>query len=151
MAYYRKFIPRYAELSKLLQDLSLVHPKQFKWLPEHQQAFDKMIQAIQDNTSLNLPDPNEPFYVQTDASEVAGAGRIYQVSKDGDEKLIACVSRTFTRAERKYGVFRKEVLALLYTLKSLDFFLRFAPKIVIRVDAKSILFLRAYFTWRLCG
>ena len=142
MAYYRKFIPTYAELSKLLQDLSLVHPKQFKWLPEHQRAFDKMIQAIQDNTSLNLPDPKKPFYVQTDASEVAGAGRIYQVSKNGDEKLIACILRTFTQAERKYGVFRKEILALLYTLKSLDFFLRFAPTVIIRVDAKSILFLR---------
>jgi hypothetical protein len=31
---------------------------------------------------------------------------------------------------------------LLYTLKSLDFFLRFAPKVIIKVDAKSILFLR---------
>jgi len=142
MSYYRKFIPRFAELSKPLLDLSLVHPKQFKWEPEHQKAFDNLILAIQQHTSLNLPNHNLPFYVQTDASDVAGAGRIYQMDEHDNEKLIACVSRTFTRAERKYGVFRKEVLALLYTLKSMDFFLRFAPKLIIKVDAKSILFLR---------
>jgi hypothetical protein len=33
-------------------------------------------------------------------------------------------------------------LALLYTLKSMDFFLRFAAKIILLVNAKSILFLR---------
>jgi len=142
VAYYRKFIDHFAGRVKALLDLAKLNPKQFKWLPTHQEAFKQLIQAVQDHTTLNLPNPNEPFYIQTDASDVAGAGRIYQLDENGDEKLIACVSRTFTRTERNYGVFRKEVLALLYTLKSLDFFLRFAPKVIIKVDAKSILFLR---------
>ena len=142
VAYYRKFIPNFAGKTKPLLDLANVHAKQFKWLPEHQAAFENLIQAVQDHTTLNLPIPDQPFYVQTDASDVAGAGRIFQLDDEDQEKLIACVSRTFTRTERNYGVFRKEVLALLYTLKSLDFFLRFAPKVIIKVDAKSILFLR---------
>ena len=58
------------------------------------------------------------------------------------ETEIPCVSRTFTRAESKYGTFRKEVLSLLYCLKSMDFFLRFASKLIILIDAKSIVFLR---------
>ncbi len=62
---------------------------------------------------MNLPDPQKPFYVQTDASDVAGAGRVFQKDDQGNELLMACVSRTFTKAERKYGTFRKEVLALL--------------------------------------
>ena len=123
-------------------ELAELHPNQFQWQTQHQQAFEKLISAMQTHTSLNLPIPNETFYIQTDASEVAGAGRIYQLDKDGNEKLIACVSHTFTRTERKYGIFRKEVLALLYTLKSLDFFLPYAPKVIIKVDAKSILYLR---------
>ncbi len=101
-----------------------------------------MISALENNTSLNLPNNSKPFYVQTDASAVAGAGRIFQKDDQGQEKLICCVSRTFTKAERKYGIFRKEVLALLYCLKSMDFFLRFANKLIILIDAKSILFLR---------
>jgi hypothetical protein len=33
-------------------------------------------------------------------------------------------------------------LSLLYCLKSMDFFLRFAPKLIFLIDAKSIIFLR---------
>ena len=142
MSYYRRFIPKFADLAKPLMDISNVHPKQFKWLQIHEDAFNNMLEAIKLNTSLNLPDPQKTFYVQTDASDVAGAGRIFQKDEEGNEKLLACVSRTFTKAERKYGVFRKEVLALLYCLKSMDFFLRFAPKLVFLIDAKSIIFLR---------
>jgi hypothetical protein len=71
-----------------------------------------MLKAIEENTSLNLPNPHETFYVQTDASDVASAGRVFQKTADGNEKLLACISCTFTKAERKYGVFTKEVLSL---------------------------------------
>ena len=130
MSYYRRFIPKFAELAKPLMDLSTLHPSQFKWNQIHQKAFESMIDAIQVNTSLNLPDPY-----------VAGAGRVFQKDDQGNELLMACVSRTFTRAERKYGTFRKEVLSLLYCLKSMDFFLRFASKLILLIDAKSIVFL----------
>ncbi len=128
--------------AKPLMDLSALHPTQFKWLPIHQQSFDNTIRAIKKNTSLHLPDPKKTFFVQIDASDVAGAGRVFQKDDQGNKLLMACVSRTFTKAERKYGTFCKEVLALLYRLKSMDFFLRFANKLVILIDTKSILFLR---------
>ena len=142
MSYYRQFIPRYAELSKPLMDLTSLHPKQFKWEKEHQTQFQLMIDTLIENCSLHLPQPDEPFFVQTDASDVCGAGRIFQKNEKGEEMLLACISRTFTRAERKYGAFKKEVLALLYTLRSMDFFLSHAKKLTILVDAKAIIFLR---------
>ena len=142
MSYYRRFLPHFAELARPLLELAAVHPKQFKWTQEHDLAFYKLIDLIVVHTSLNIPDPDKPYYVQTDASDYCGAGRVFQKDEEGNELLLACVSRTFTRTERKYGVFRKETLALLYTLKSMDFFLRFANKVVLLVDAKSILFLR---------
>jgi hypothetical protein len=82
-----------------------------------------------------LPDPSKPYYFQTDASDFCGAGRVFQKDEEGDEKILACVSRTFTKTERAYSTVKKEVLALLYTLKTMDFFLRFAAKIIILVDA----------------
>ncbi len=101
MSYYQRFIPKLAELAKPLMDLSILHPSQFKWHKIHQKAFQLMIDAIQTNTSLNLPDPSKPFYVQTDASDVARAGRVFQKDDQGNKLLMACVSRTFTRAECK--------------------------------------------------
>ena len=50
--------------------------------------------------------------VQTDASNVNGTGRVFQKGDQGNELLMVCSSRTFTRAECKYGTFRKEILAL---------------------------------------
>ena len=67
---------------------------------------------------------------------------MFQKDKDGNELLIACIYRTFTKSERSYSTVKKEVLALLYTLKTMDFFLRFAEDIIILVDAKAICFLR---------
>ena len=142
MSYYRRFLPRFAELAKPLLELTTLHHKQFKWTQEHDIAFYKLIDLLVTHTSLNTPNPDKPFYVQTDASDYCGAGRVFQKDDEGNELLLACVSRTFTKTERKYGVFRKETLALLYSLKSMDFFLRFANKVILLVDAKSILFLR---------
>ena len=142
LAYYRKFIPKFAEISQPLMDLATLHPKQFKWTEDHEKRFRMLIDAIVQNSSLHLPDPTKEFYVQTDASQNCGAGRVFQKDKDGNELLIACVSRTFTKSERVYSTVKKEVLALLYTLRTMDFFLRYAPKLVILVDAQAIVFLR---------
>ena len=67
---------------------------------------------------------------------------MFQKDDDGNERLIAAVSRTYTRTERAYSIFKKEILALLYTLKTMDYFLRFADQLTILVDAKSIIYLR---------
>ena len=142
LSYYRKFIPNFANLSHSLMELTTVHPKQYKWTEDHETSFRALIAAICKNAVLHLPDPEQPYYVQTDASDYCGAGRVFQKDKDGDERPIACVSRTFTKTERAYSTVKKEVLALLYTLRSMDFFLRFANKIIILVDAAAILYLR---------
>ena len=142
LSFYRKFVPRFAELSRPILELGSLHPKQFKWTSELDVHFHKLIDAMIIHSKLHLPNSEKPFYVQTDASEYCGAGRVFQKDDEGNELILACISRTFSKTERKYGICRKETLALLYTLKSMDFFLRFAAKIVLLVDAKSILFLR---------
>jgi len=142
LSYYRKFVPNFANMSHELMELSTVHPKQFKWTDEHEKTFRTLIDCICKNSTLYLPDPKKPYYVQTDASDYCGAGRVFQKDDDGNEMPLACVSRTFTKTERSYSTVKKEVLALLYTLRTMDFFLRFANKIIILVDAAAILYLR---------
>ena len=62
---------------------------------------------------------------------------------DGNERFIASSSRLFTTAERNYSTFKKEVVSVLAGLSSFDSLLRFAKKLVLYVDARSMLFLRA--------
>jgi hypothetical protein len=142
LSFYRQFCPRFAELSREIMELSTVHQKQFKWTEKHETQLRTLIEVICNNASLYLPNPAKTFYVQTDASQFCAAGRIYQKDDEGNENIVAAVSRTFTKTERAYSIFKKEILALLYTLKSMDYFLRYATKLVILVDAKSIIYLR---------
>ena len=139
---YRHFCPKFAELSHDINQATLLHNKQFKWTPDLESKLRILIDTICKNATLCLPNPAKTFYVQTDASKYCGAGRIFQKDENGEEKVIAAVSRTFTKTERGYAIFKQEILALLYTLKSMDFFLRYAKKLILLVDAKSIIYLR---------
>ena len=140
-SYYRKFVPNFAQLSQPIMDLSTLHPKEFKWTEQHENLFRRLINSICRHATRYLPDPNKPYFVQTDASAFCGAGKLFQKDEEGNELLIACVSRTFTKTERAYSTIKKEVLALLYTLRTMDFYIRFSDKLTILTDAQGILFL----------
>ena len=142
LSFYRLFINRFSEKAKPLMDLTLVDPRVFRWEEKHQKAFDDLLKSFLEHASLTLPDPTQPYYVQTDASDYAAAGRIFQKDQEGNELLIACVSRTFAQAEKRYSTFRKEVLSLLYALRTMNFFLAYAERLILLIDAKAIIYLR---------
>lgn len=116
LSFYRQFCPRFAEMSREIMELSQLHPKQFKWEERHEKQLRTLIDQICKNASLYLPKPAKTFHVQTDASQYCVAGRVYQKDGEGNENIIAAVSRTFTKCKRGYSIFKKEILALLYTL-----------------------------------
>jgi len=142
LSFYRHFVPEFASLSREIMELGNLHPKVFKWTADHEKKLRKLIDEICKHSQLVLPDPSKRFYVQTDSSAYCGGGRIFQKDDDGNELLIAAVSRTYSKTERHYSIFKKEILALLYTLKCFDYFLRFTDQLTILVDAKSIIYLR---------
>ena len=75
------------------------------------------------------------------ASQLCRGGRVFQKDKNGEKLLLACISRTFNTAERSYSMVKKEVLPLLYTLKSMDFFLRYVTEVILLIDTQVICFL----------
>jgi hypothetical protein len=144
-SYYRHFVPNYAELTNDLMTLANGPPKKFKFTPANEKDFRQIIETICNHSKTYFPDKNLPFYVQTDASKLCAGGRIFQkkiIDNEPQEMLIAAVSKTFTSTERNYSIYKKEALALLYTLRAMDFYLRFAPKLIILIDAKALTFLR---------
>ena len=112
-SYYRHFIPHFASLTHELMTLSALKKPLFKFTPEHEKQYRHVIQQIADNAKTHFPDPDQPFYIQTDASKYCAGGRLYQKDEDGNELLIAAVSKTFTKCERNYAIYKKEGLALL--------------------------------------
>ena len=79
-------------------------PKQpFRWLEEHQNAFDNIKNAILQHTKTTFPDFQKQFYATTDASKHAIGGFLYQKDDEGTIQPTAAISRVFTKTEQNYN------------------------------------------------
>jgi transposase InsO family protein len=142
-SYYRHFVPEFAHITHTLHEKASDKTiRKFELTEEEISQFKSIVKTICDNAMTYYPDKNKPFYVQTDASLYCAGGRLFQKDDDNNEMLIAAVSRTFTKTERNYTIYKKEALALLYTLRAFDYFLKFAPKLILLVDAKALIYIR---------
>ena len=111
-SYYRRFISNFAAKAKPLNKLT-EKGVNFRWTEECQASFDSLRHALISAPILAHPDFSQPFILDTDASDVAIGAVLSQV-QNGMEKVIAFASRTLSKAERKYCVTRKELLAVVY-------------------------------------
>lgn len=72
--YYRRFIRHFGILCKPLMDL-LRKGTIFIWTHDHQATFEALKPALTSSPVLALPDFNQPFVIEIDASGV-GIGAI---------------------------------------------------------------------------
>lgn len=112
-SYYRKFVHSFAAIAKPLHALTQKGNK-FTWSEECQSAFEVLRDKLVKAPMLAHPDFTKPFILDTDASDMAMGAVLSQV-QDGDERVISYASRCLTKAERKYCVTRKELLATVYS------------------------------------
>ena len=66
-SYYRKFVRNYGLIARILTNL--LKKGQFKWNDEAKDAFHKLKHAMTSTPILVMSNFNEPFIVETDASE----------------------------------------------------------------------------------
>lgn len=114
--WYRRFIPNFAEISSPITDL-IKKGKKLIWTAGAQVAFEKLKTALVSAPILANPDFNKPFYVQTDASDYAVAGVLFQVNGEGNEQVIAYFSQKLTNTQKVYAVTEKEALAVLLSIE----------------------------------
>lgn len=117
VSYYRRFIPRFANIAKPMTSKLRGKNKNFEIDAEYEKAFETLKTIMTSDTLLAYPNYDEPFILTTDASNVA-IGAVLSQIVDGSEKPIAYLSRTLSKAEENYSATSKELLAIYFAAKS---------------------------------
>ena len=111
-------------------------------------AFDLLRERATDNIELAYPDYSPKAHrleVSTDASGVGMEGMLSQIQKCKETgrkevKVIAYVSRAFSKAEQRYSTIERELTALRFCVKAFKPFL-YNIKFVLNTDHQPLIYL----------
>ena len=122
--YYRRFIKDFSKITRPLADLippitkkkGLRTPtKEWHWMDTEQQIFDDLKTKLTSPLILAYPDFNLPFELHTDVSTM-GLGAVLYQDQDGRKRVIAYASRSLSKSEMNYSVFKLEFLCLKWAV-----------------------------------
>ena len=132
-SYYRRFVKHYGLIAKPLT--RLLRKKQFCWSDEAQQAFDTLKQAMVTTPVLALPNFQEPFEVETDASDIGIRAVLMQHGQP-----VAFLSKALGESHKHLAIHEKEFLALIMAVEKWRQYLQ-RGEFVIKTYHKSLSYL----------
>ena len=141
--YYRKFVPRFADISRPLTTLKKKDMK-FEWTSACQKSFELLKIALCGEPVLKYADTSKPYTLYTDASKYGWAGVLTQphiMTIDGksttNDHPVAFVSGLFRGSQLNWAALTKEAFAIYMSIKKLSFYLTDA-QILLRSDHKPL-------------
>jgi transposase InsO family protein len=137
--YYRKFVPRFADIARPLTNLT--HKDvDFVWDEKCQEAFDFLKDKLMSSPVLVYPDPTRPYVLFTDASKYAWACVLtqpysHEIEGKTREVLhpITYKSGLFHGSQLNWATLTKEAYAIYMSVKKLSYYLEDAD-ITLRSD-----------------
>lgn len=122
MAWFdRRFCPNFAEAATPLTRLTSEAVK-YKWTPECQMAFTQFKNFLTRGPVLLAPDFTKPFYLHTDASDIAFVEVLLQV-KNSILHPVANHSCKCNVHQQKYSTIEKELLSIIQAIQKFDCYL----------------------------
>ena len=135
--YHRGFIKDFARLAVPLYRVT--GQKNFIWGEEQVLAFHALKESLTQPPVLALPNSDDEFILDTDASDEAIGGELLQL-QEGEEKVIAYASFALTSEQRRYCTTRKELLAIVRLTRQFRHYLLGKP-FTVRTDHNSLTWL----------
>jgi len=114
-SYYRRFIGNFAGIAAPLHALTK-KDQAFIWSNEAHTAFLTLRNALISAPVLAMPNDTDEYILDTDAGNHS-IGAVLSQIQDGTERVIAYASRSLDKREMNYCITRKELLAIVYSLK----------------------------------
>jgi len=133
---FLSFVKGFSSQAKPLFELTENHTK-FIWTESCLEVFVIILkQALISSPVLSFSMEEEEFTLDTDASNHA-IGSILSQTQEGQGKVIAYFSRMLNKSERNYCVTRRELLAIVSSIKSFHHYL-YGRKFLIRTDPSHV-------------
>ena len=138
--FYRQFIADYATKAAALTDLlKKGKPNKVEWGEPQDRAYCTLRSAIATEPILRLPDPNLPFILRTDASDVGLGAVLCQQHVDGIFP-VAYASRKLLDREKRYSVIERECLAIVFAVRKFSVYLM-AVDFILQTDHEPLAYL----------
>ena len=140
LQFYSPSIPRLSH--KLASLYDIIKGKRYsrsaiKWTSDLKKAFEASKDCLANFTALTFPAPNAKISLVTDASDDV-AGAVLQQEVDNNIQPLGFFSKVFSRIERKYSAFDRELTAIVKALKHFRYFLE-GREFTIYTDHKPII------------
>ncbi|XP_071702891.1 uncharacterized protein [Rutidosis leptorrhynchoides] len=134
--YLRKFIRHFSIIAAPLHAITKMKSK-FEWSPKHDETFALLKKKISEAPVLALPNLQQPFELEIDASGYAMGAVLLQ-----DRRPVAYHSEMFQGAQRNYPTYDKELLALHQAVKHWRCYL-LEKKTVVHTDHQPLQYLQS--------
>ena len=120
--YYRRFIPNFATIAAPLVALTKKTTK-FTWQDSQRHAFQTLKASLCNAPILAYSQLDQPFIVQTDASDLGLGAVLTQRDKSGNERVISYASRAVSEREKAFSATEKAALAVIFALEQFRVYL----------------------------
>ena len=132
-----RFIPNYASLTHDLRHLTRKEVP-WTWEKKHQDAVQKLKEALSKNIKLNYYSTKRQTEVYVDASPVGLCAILMQCDNDnGTRDIIQLASRALTPTESRYSQTEREALGVVFACEHFDMYVNGTP-IKIYTDHKPL-------------
>ena len=140
-SYYRDFIPNFARVASPIQGLVVGKTKgvrlpPFIWPDAARKAFYQLKELFATTPVLSYPNEDDPFILDTDASNDSIGAVLSQVH-DGREVPLAFASNSLSKTQRNYCTTKRELLAVVVYTKKFRHYL-YGGNFTLRTDHSSL-------------
>lgn len=140
-SYYRRFVPNFADVARSLHRLT-EKTQPFNWAKEHEDAFVQLKKKLCSSPILAYPRAGDLFILDTDASNT-GIGAVLSQNQGGTERVLAYYSRALSKPEKNYCVTRRELLAVVDSVKHFHKYL-YGQEFLLRTDHAALKWLMQF-------